>query len=313
MKKAYWRIGEPSVWGTGAALSITLLIAATLLVVILVNGLGVFWPSELVQVNLKDGSILLGEVIKREQIPHEDDHRLQFKIANRDLYGLDFRWVDESDITSQDRPQDALVLERQEYGNFFGYLDSLTSGDLVTESVPKGIGRLQAALAEIELRHQDVMQISDNLSAVSYELEDIRRKLIKAEYQGTRQDAPMVKELLRDQAVLQDDFSNLLEQQVALEKELRAYKATLHDASGQSKIVDLLDIVKVYQPNRMTFVNKVGFYAGNIYELLFTYPRESNTEGGLFPAIYGTVMLIFIMSLLTISRFRRILTGNSKF
>ncbi len=73
MKKKYWRIGEPCVWGTAAALAVTLLIAATLLVVILINGLGVFWPSTLVQAKLKDGSTLLGEVIKREQVPHTEE------------------------------------------------------------------------------------------------------------------------------------------------------------------------------------------------------------------------------------------------
>ncbi|MGE4345105.1 MAG: phosphate ABC transporter permease PstA, partial [Geoalkalibacter sp.] len=39
------------------------------------------------------------------------------------------------------------------------------------------------------------------------------------------------------------------------------------------------------------------FYLGKIKELFVEDPRESNTEGGLFPAIFGTVMLVFVMSL----------------
>jgi phosphate transport system permease protein len=39
------------------------------------------------------------------------------------------------------------------------------------------------------------------------------------------------------------------------------------------------------------------FYGHKLVELLTGQPRESNTEGGLFPAIFGTVILIFVMSL----------------
>ncbi len=136
--KKFWRIGEPCVWATGACLAVTLLIAATLVIVVMINGLGVFWPSTLVQATLQDGTALLGEVVKREAIPHSDGERLQFKIANRDLYGLDFRWVDESSIKDRHIPEDAIVLERQEYGNFFGFLRSLELGELLSAVENRG-------------------------------------------------------------------------------------------------------------------------------------------------------------------------------
>ncbi len=298
MKRAFWRIGEPCVWGTGAALAITLLIAATLLVVILVNGLGVFWPAELVQAELKDGSLLLGEIVKKEEVPDSDGDRLQFKIGNRDLYGLDFRWVDENSIASRSVPQTALVLERHEYGNFFGYLQKLEISDLLHESNSTDeISTLQSALGEIELRSDDLKQLAEELSTLSYQLEDIRHSLIKADYKGTPENAPEVKKLLREQAVLQNDFNNRLDTQVSIEQQLRAYKATFIDANGREKQIALVDIVQVYQPNMMSTIEKCGFYLVKLYELLFSEPRESNTEGGLFPAIYGTVMMIFIMSL----------------
>ena len=37
---------------------------------------------------------------------------------------------------------------------------------------------------------------------------------------------------------------------------------------------------------------------GLTWEFLTESPRNNNTEGGIFPAIYGTVLLVFIMSLL---------------
>ena len=75
--KKYWRIGEPCVWGSGAALAFTLLVAASLIIVVMVNGLGVFWPSTLQQAELKDGSQLLGELTQREPAYEGEGFRRQ--------------------------------------------------------------------------------------------------------------------------------------------------------------------------------------------------------------------------------------------
>src|SRR5690606_5599188 len=59
------------------------------------------------------------------------------------------------------------------------------------------------------------------------------------------------------------------------------------------------EIVRVSYPNSAGFFTKVGYYLRRVFELLTANPRESNTEGGLFPAIFGTVMLIFLMAILS--------------
>ncbi len=41
---------------------------------------------------------------------------------------------------------------------------------------------------------------------------------------------------------------------------------------------------------------KTGHYLAKIWELLSTPPREANTEGGVLPAIFGTVALILLMA-----------------
>ena len=67
--KRLWKSGEPFIWFTGGALALALLMVAGLIGLILVNGLGFFWPQPLVKVTLKDGSIFLGQVVDREPIP----------------------------------------------------------------------------------------------------------------------------------------------------------------------------------------------------------------------------------------------------
>jgi len=297
MKRAYWRIGEPMVWLTGAALSVTLLIAIILLIVVIVNGLGVFWPSNLVEAKLKDGSAVLGEVVKREPLHEEEGYRLQFKIGNRELNGLDFRWVDEADIQEMTNPVAVIALERSEYGNFYGFLKDVSPGQLTDNLTGTEEERLRQLMKLVDQKHAAIADQTEKLNAISYRMEDMRLKKRKLEYNGTGADAPQIIRLDNEHSQLQQEFKEILDNQNQMVANLRSAKAEFRTVDGQNKQIVIADIVRAWQPNLMSIPAKIWFYLGKLKELLTDDPRESNTEGGLFPAIFGTVMLIFTMSL----------------
>jgi len=58
------------------------------------------------------------------------------------------------------------------------------------------------------------------------------------------------------------------------------------------------NIVRAYRPNTMSLFDKTGFYLAKLWEFVSEDPREANTEGGIFPAIFGTVMMVLLMSVL---------------
>ena len=99
--KLFWKTGEPYVLATGAALAIILVMSLTLVGVVMTNGLGYFWPRELVRFELKDGSFALGQITQQEKNPISGARRLQLKVGNRDVFGQDFRWIDEKDIAAR--------------------------------------------------------------------------------------------------------------------------------------------------------------------------------------------------------------------
>jgi len=299
MKMKYWRIGEPCVWGAGAALALTLLIAFTLVVVVMINGLGVFWPSRLHQLTLNDGSNLLGEEVKREPLPEGAGERVQMKIGNRDLYGLDFRWVDEGAIVSRTQPHDAVALEREEYGNFYGYLDGIEAGSISVaagggDSVYAQLEALRDAVGELK---EMVKEKQEVVSQLSYDAEQVRQKQLLLEYKGKSEEGAAYRKLQAELDRMNREFEVQLNEQNSLEEHMKEAKAFFRDASGQQKEILVSEIVRVYRPNQMSWLGKSVFYGGKLVELIFGEPRESNTEGGLFPAIFGTVLLIFIMSL----------------
>jgi len=136
------RRGDPLIWFTGSALGVCLLMIAGLVGVILVNGLGFFWPRPLLEVTLRDGGVFLGEVENREQIPNpgHPDHlkksRIQLRVGNRDLLGFDFKWIDEDEIARRPALPEAWFIERREYGPLIGTPVLLKEGEAVRARGP---------------------------------------------------------------------------------------------------------------------------------------------------------------------------------
>jgi phosphate transport system permease protein len=294
--KKYLREGEPFVWATAAALTLTLLMAAVLLVVVMVNGLGVFWPSRVAVATLKSGAAVMGEIIQREPMPSGEGERLQFKIGNRELYGLDFRWIDAAEIARIEFPEAATVLERQEYGNFYGTLQAVEAPDL-TLSATTPWERFEAGRDMVEKQLAEAKELGTELADLSNRMEQLRLNSLKLSYKGKGGGDPGLLDLERRRQILLADFDRLVAQQSEQAERLQLFTVTVADASGTQKTLPLSAIVRAYRPNTMSTADKVLFYLGKLKELILGEPREANTEGGLFPAIFGTVMLIFLMSL----------------
>lgn len=296
--KKFIKEGEPFVWLTGAALALTLLFAATLVLVILTNGLGVFWPSAVAKAELKDGSLVLGEIVKREPMPSGEGERLQFKTGNRDLYGRDFRWIGGEQIAQLSYPSGVTVLEREEYGNFYGNLVSVSGPNPdAADGAPWETFDLLREV--VEQKHAAVAEFDQQLAALNRSMEQLSRKALKLSYRGVPAGNPELLQLEERRALLQREFSQVAEQQSEASAELNGFTATFADAAGTEKIIPLVQIVRHFQPNDMGLLAKSWHYLGKLKELIFGQPRESNTEGGLYPAIFGTVMLIFLMTLVT--------------
>jgi phosphate transport system permease protein len=68
--------------------------------------------------------------------------------------------------------------------------------------------------------------------------------------------------------------------------------------SGIEREIPLAKVVRVYRPNAMSVADKTRHYLSKLMEFFSDDPREANTEGGIFPAIYGTILMVIIMSVM---------------
>jgi phosphate transport system permease protein len=299
--------GDAAIWLAGSGLGICLLMIAGMIGLILTNGLGFFWPGPLVQLTLKDGTVLVGEVSAREPIPapgttdHLKRSRLQLKLGNRDLTGADFKWIDEDVIASTAYPGDVVYVERREYGPFIGRAVKLTDGDREIASGSEAV--LQALPALVEKAHQDRETLRhlerDELGGVNYRIEQARLQLRRIELEGQRSG---VADAAATAAVnaLKEEYARLEQRLVEVAGEASRVRVTLHAADGSEKELPALDLYRAYPANRLTTAGRTRVYLSRVWEFLSGDPRESNTEGGIFPAIFGTVMMVMLMSVLAV-------------
>jgi phosphate transport system permease protein len=301
------------VWATAAALAIMLSLVVVLVAVVLVNGMGVFWPSRVAEFTLTDGSKVLGQSIRSETNPDNGQVNLQIKSANREMSAgrQDFRWIAADKIAAEAYPAEVCILERIENGDFFGFVDSVEGPDLERSTDASPRERLAAGLKAVRAESARQLEpVARQIAAIGARLESLKDTGLKARYRRGRlesgsspADPARLAELDEQLKTIQDERGHLkhesdrlvAEQRTRLDS-LRRNVALFHDAAGAKKTVALLDIVRSWYPNAMSWPAKVSHYVSKVWELLTADPRESNTEGGLFPAIFGTVMMVFLMA-----------------
>ena len=289
--------GERWVWASGSVVSFSLLLTFGLVWLIVVNALGYFWPKELLQLELKEGPIL-GMLVEKENTLAERQ-RWKIKVGNRDLGGNPFRWIWMDEAKRIHTPAEAVALERLEFGQFYGFLQSVD---------PRGPGRpaaktqTKSSEGKIEPQHWLALQQALEWAAGQMAAERVLRqqverlgRAVEAWKTASRQarQTPQAQALARQHRTQFNQATQALVHQQ--EKNIRRM-ATFSTSDHKTLRIPIVHIVRAWQPNAMSLWEKIGFYVAKVWEILSTGPREANTEGGLFPAIFGTVLMVILMS-----------------
>ena len=301
--KKFWKSGDPFIWLTGGALAFSLIMVAGLVILILWSGLGFFWPTDVARLLLANNTVVLGQIVEREVIPQpgapmgtQVKYRIKVKQGNRDLHGADFVWIDDSEIVQQDDPPQAVVIERREWGNLYGFIKEVRDhGQVVAEGSEQAWEALQTRLPEVSRVYDEIRFIeTKQIGEINYAQEQIRLNLRKLELQGVRA-GPEVQRLQQQLEGLQRQYAAQATVLTALRTGLTG-SVVVSTARNVEKTVPLSQVVRAYRPNLMNVPAKIRFYLEKVWEFIADDPRESNTEGGVFPAIFGTVMMVLIMS-----------------
>jgi phosphate transport system permease protein len=291
------RQGGIFVWFSGTLLAFCLAMILCLVGYIAAKGMGYFWPSPLVQVQTPEGPVL-GEITGQEPARGEETAKTQFRVGNRDIYGQDFRWLPTATLTAPEYPKDALLIERLEYGPFIGRIASLSHEGNRVATGPAAMSGALDRLPETNRVRRHIQSIEKGqVGDLNRRMERIRLSRRKLEAGG---DTAALQALDAKTAQLQVAYEEL---QTSLEQsraEAKAWTLGLQTVDGQVKELPLGSVVRIVPANAMGTLDKLGVYLSRLWEFVADDPRESNTEGGIFPAIFGTVMMVLVMSVLVV-------------
>ncbi|HXO18431.1 MAG TPA: phosphate ABC transporter permease PstA [Thermoanaerobaculia bacterium] len=297
-------LGQAFTWLCGGALAFNLLFVIAILILILVNGMGYFWQKSLVELALKDGRRVLGEVWDVEQVKAGPGQkaldRFRIKIGNRDVSGLDFAWIDEKDVASRSYPRDAVFLERLEYGNFYGTMEELRAGGAVLARGQQAVWRAFGPLHARKVRELAAIRRLEQgaIGDVNYEIDRLRLARRRLDLQPlpaaekARRAAAIDSEIVARQA----GYQTLADRLTRMRQSFAAETLVMRTAAGETKEMPIGNVVLAIRPNTLGTLDKLRLYLSRCWEFVSADPRESNTEGGIFPAIFGTVMMVFLMT-----------------
>jgi phosphate transport system permease protein len=308
--------GDPWVWLNAGAVSISLLMVVGLLALIASRGLAHFWPHSVLEaeyVNQAGKSLrVIGEVVESETVPAEQLRnsgvivptdvkfmdRWLIKTGNRDIQGADFSWYIADKLSNHRYPSELMTLERYEWGNFYGYLLQVKEGDVVVaagqDAWDQFIPRLQRAL-EIHDRIHEIEKGA--IGSINYRIERMRLQERKLELENARTPAAMadIEAVRAEQHAL---YESLQQELINLYGQINRDKIVALTMSGQEVEIAIAKIVRAFRPNAMGFFGKIAHYFTKVWEFISTDPREANTEGGIFPAIYGTILMVIVMAIM---------------
>jgi len=314
--KNWFKSGDPWIWLTAASVSLSLIVVFSLVVIIMARGLGYFWPATIIEARYEEPNAppitMLGEIYDYEKVltrrlsknlqplanGEEFIKRSLIKTGNRELYGLDFRWVVAPALKEIRYPENVLVVERREWGNFYGYLQALKQNGQVVSTGEEAWKKLSGELNRAHDLFSKINHIEKGeMGAINYNLEKLRLKERRLQLQNDSD--PKKKAEIEEQRQGYHKQSEEHKKQLTdLYKEINRDSIVVKEMGGKEVEITLAKVVAAYRPNSLSFPQKIAFYLGKVWEFMTDEPREANTEGGIFPAIYGTVIMVLMMSLI---------------
>jgi len=317
---AWFKSGTPWIWLNAGAIAIALVAVFGLLLLILFRGMSHFWPANVEAFyfeNEQNATTIIAEIVESETVPvatlhsidnkHGDEHgnvtRYLVKTGNRDILGSDFRWIYDIDLVKREQPKNLMVLERIEWGNFYGYLDSVYEND--ENGKPKLVASGKKAWPEFlkrlhrtnEIREQILQLEKGGIGAINYKLERLRLKQKRLKMDNELTD-DAANEIATERKQLKQKYEDLLKQTKKLYLQIHRDSISATVMDGSRVTIPLEKIIKAWQPNKMSIPGKLNFYVHSLWSFITEDPREANTEGGIFPAIFGTVMMVILMAIL---------------
>jgi phosphate transport system permease protein len=293
---------------TGLATVVILGLLGSLLWIVGYHAFAWFWPSPIWELTLRDGTVILGEILAAEKVEDASGtgvgqgRRVRVMTGNREIRPHDHVWIDEDEIVQRTRPADVVRVIRHQNGDAIGRIVAARGCDGASVSTGDA-SRIRSFLDEgraVGRERDDLVlemaRIRRPLTRLEERLDVLRRSYRHDTDEGRQLADDLHHEIVDLTEELASELSATRSQIEEFENRLAA-GALFLQAGSQRLDVPLGQVLEVRWPNRMSTPKRLAVAVRSGIQFLFTQPREANTEGGIFPALFGTVLLVLLMSI----------------
>lgn len=320
----WFRSGDPLIWINAAAVSISIVAVVGLILLLGLKGFGHFWPANIFEAEYAIGTdserTVIGEFVESESVAIEQIRsagieinsdeafieRSLVKLGNKDITGIDFSWLINSELVDLKYPPELMAIERREWGNFYGYLKQVKEQNVLVADAElddsKAWQIFQHSIERAQLLTSQIGHIEkDEIGAINHRIERLRLRERGLELNASLADRERVTaqaDIAQERAELDQQYQVLQKQLIGLYAQLNRDSFTAVTMDGSEVELPVAKVVRAYRPNAMTLADKMIAYSEKFWEFISDEPREANTEGGIFPAIFGTVMMVMLMSVM---------------
>lgn len=313
--KRWAKSGSPWVWLTAGSVAVSLLALIGIMLLLAGQGMRYFWPSPVYQFELNQSAAgpvtMIGELYQQQSIPRrqllesgialppgnaQSFERYLIKVGNRESEGQDFRTLLAGDIVRQSTPRDLLVLERNNNGTAYGYLAGMLedgqplTGRNLSQALLQRLPQIAALSRQAhDIQFRDMARINQRFDTLR-----LREKSLQRE---EKLDARAQASINAERLELQRQYRLLSDRLEGLNRDRHRDALLLRDMHGQTHTIALSQVRDAWYPNAMNTTQKLVHWGEQVKKFLSDSPREANTEGGVFPAIFGTVLMVILMSI----------------
>jgi len=273
---------EPAVWLSAAGLMVGLFMISGLLLLVAFKGLAVFWPRDvwLVSVLAENGGTerFAGSVV-RVMVQRGPEHpgavEQHYFTGNKEVYRLAFRRVEQAHLLERELARGYWVARRTEHGDAIFRPVSLHLGD------GRRVGAEAASFAALL---QQEMAAGPGRRAAILDLE--KRRI------------PALAKVSRAGTDGQREFQRLAAEARLLREAQESVRLEALLASGETRFYRLADLLRLHPAAGLDIWGRLRVFTVGLMEFLSAEPREANTEGGVFPALFGTFVMTLLMAML---------------
>jgi phosphate transport system permease protein len=182
------------------------------------------------------------------------------------------------------------------YGNAIGKPVRLkiVGGEPIPADDARFDARLHEAISEVAARRDEILHIEEQLiGSISRQ---IAAKEIDIKTATRRNELAVVSAAKEEIATLSQQSTALAVKSRDLRKRQNENSLEMVLFSGEKKSIAMGNVVDVTFSNELSWFGRAGAFVTNLWHFMVEKPREANTEGGIWPAIFGTFVMTLLMS-----------------